>query len=122
MNKKVSFKQFSSFVDLPGEVSEEQLTEIFGIFTNNKKADELQAQRAKLKADEFNKRKAIAAKKTEIWQKRAAELKNNGGYSNAEKGAVSGRSAQAMGRAAENDWVRGLANEAIKPKRTSLKL
>jgi hypothetical protein len=73
--QKVSFKKFSTFVDLPEDPTADQLQEIFGIFGGNKeKVDKLQAQRAKLKAAELAKRKEIAKQKDKIWADKAAEL------------------------------------------------
>ena len=45
----VTFKKFVEFVDLE-TVSEEQIDEIFGVFSNNKKIDKLKAQRDELRA------------------------------------------------------------------------
>lgn len=45
----VTFKKFVEFVDLE-TVSEEQIDEIFGVFSNNKKLDKLKAQRDELRA------------------------------------------------------------------------
>jgi hypothetical protein len=111
---KVSFKQFSKFVDLPQEeVSDEQLTEIFGLFQNNKKVDDLKAKRTGLKQAEIDKRKQIDKKKDELFAKRAAELRHNGGFNPLEKGTGTMRSAAATGRAAERDWVAGLTSEGV---------
>lgn len=67
---KVSFKQFSSFVDTPDEeLTEEQLTEIFGLFANNKKVDDFKAKRAELLAQKDAKKKEIDAKNAERLKK-----------------------------------------------------
>ncbi len=46
---KLSFKTFAKFVDLEGEVSDEQINEIFGLFKNNSKVEKLRKEREKLK-------------------------------------------------------------------------
>jgi hypothetical protein len=46
----ISFKKFLSFVSSDEHMSDEQITEIFGLFKNNAKLDKLKAEREKLKA------------------------------------------------------------------------
>jgi hypothetical protein len=112
-----SFKQFNAFVNASDEdlaaLSEEQLQEIFGIFKNNQKFDQAQAQRDKLKAAMDAKKKAAAAKKDEIWKKAKERVEaENGGFSTAERGSGTFRSQAAMGRSAELDWVRNATSES----------
>ena len=45
----VSFKKFVSFVNLEGDVSDEQINEIFGLFKNNDKVEKLKKERERLK-------------------------------------------------------------------------
>jgi len=45
----ISFKKFSLFIDGP-ETSDEQITEIFGLFKNNDKLEKLKKERERLKA------------------------------------------------------------------------
>jgi len=45
----ISFKKFVQFVDLEGDVTDEQINEIFGLFQNNKKIEAARAMRDKLK-------------------------------------------------------------------------
>lgn len=46
---QITFKKFVNFVDLEGDVSDEQINEIFGLFRNNQKIDALKKKRAELK-------------------------------------------------------------------------
>ena len=57
----LSFKKFMQFVDLDGEVGDDQINEIFGLFRNNAKVDALKKEREKLKG-------MSAAKKAELDQ------------------------------------------------------
>lgn len=57
----LSFKKFMQFVNLDGEVSDDQINEIFGLFRNNAKVDALKKEREKLKG-------MSAAKKAELDQ------------------------------------------------------
>lgn len=45
----ISFKKFIEFVEFDGDVSDEQINEIFGLFKNNQKIDKLRKEREKLK-------------------------------------------------------------------------
>ena len=45
----LSFKKFIEFVEIEGDVSDEQINEIFGLFKNNQKIDKLRKEREKLK-------------------------------------------------------------------------
>lgn len=45
----ISFKKFIEFVEFDGDVSDEQINEIFGLFRNNQKIDKLRKEREKLK-------------------------------------------------------------------------
>lgn len=45
----LSFKKFIEFVEFDGDVSDEQINEIFGLFKNNQKIDKLRKEREKLK-------------------------------------------------------------------------
>ena len=45
----VSFKKFVSFVNREGDVSDEQINEIFGLFKNNDKVEKLKKERERLK-------------------------------------------------------------------------
>jgi hypothetical protein len=58
---KVSFKKFSDFVDLSEDLSDDQICEIFGLFKNNAKVDQIKAARASLTADQVAKKKAADA-------------------------------------------------------------
>jgi len=55
----LSFKKFIQFVELDGEVSDEQINEIFGIFKNNAKVDALKKEREKLKGMSADKKAKI---------------------------------------------------------------
>lgn len=55
----ISFKKFSIFVDTDGEVSNDQITEIFGLFQNNSKIEKLKAEREKLKGQKATKGAAL---------------------------------------------------------------
>jgi hypothetical protein len=46
---QITFKKFVNYVDLEGDVSDEQINEIFGLFRNNQKLDALKKKRAELK-------------------------------------------------------------------------
>lgn len=56
-----SFKQFQTFIDLEGEVTDEQINEIFGIFRNNSKLQKLRSEREKLKGRSVEKSAEIDA-------------------------------------------------------------
>lgn len=45
----LTFKKFVDFVNLEGDVSDDQINEIFGLFRNNQKLDKLKKEREKLK-------------------------------------------------------------------------
>ena len=45
----LSFKKFIEFVEIEGDVSDEQINEIFGMFKNNQKIEKLRKEREKLK-------------------------------------------------------------------------
>ncbi len=51
-----TFKKFVEYVEIDGEPSDEQINEIFGLFRNNKKLDQLKAQREKLKGMDAKKK------------------------------------------------------------------
>lgn len=72
--QKVTFKQFNSFVSAE-DLSEEQLTEIFGKFfgRDDDKIKKLQAQKDALKKAADDKKKEIDKKKDELWK--AAKIK-----------------------------------------------
>lgn len=72
----LSFKKFVEFVDAP-EVTEEQLSEIFGEFSNSKKVDKLRADREALRAKQKGEPKARNA----AW----ARAKNNVGNTTSQK-------------------------------------
>jgi hypothetical protein len=57
--ERISFKKFSAFIDSDGEVSNEQITEIFGLFKNNSKIEKLKAEREKLKGQKASKGAAL---------------------------------------------------------------
>lgn len=107
---KVSFKQFSTFVDLPEEASPEQIQEIFGLFKNNEKIDVLKKKRDELKAQQDSKKKELEKKKDEIWAAQRAKLggQTPAAQKTAPRPSGTPRSAQAAGRAAERDWVDNL--------------
>lgn len=54
-----SFKTFSSFIDREDDPTDEQITEIFGLFKNNEKLERLKRERERLKG-------LSAAKKAEL--------------------------------------------------------
>lgn len=82
--QKVTFKQYNSFVSAE-DLSEEQLTEIFGKFfgRDNDKMKKLQAQKDELKKAADAKKKEIDKKKDELWA--AAKNKVDGKPSTPEK-------------------------------------
>ena len=72
---KVSFKQFSSYVDLPEEATPEQLQEIFGMFKKPEEIEKLNKERLKLKMDQDKKKKELGKKKDEFWAQRARDMR-----------------------------------------------
>ena len=96
-----SFKKFVEFVSLEDDPTDEQITEIFGIFQNNDKAEKLKAEREKLRKDAAVKIAAHRAKRDLEAQARA---KNDQRPAPVDKSAR-GPSAASAGRAAERDWV-----------------
>lgn len=82
--QKVTFKQYNSFVSAE-DLSEEQLTEIFGKFfgRDDDKMKKLQAQKDALKKAADAKKKEIDKKKDELWA--AAKNKADGKPSTPEK-------------------------------------
>lgn len=80
----LSFKKFMTFVNLEGDVSDEQINEIFGLFRNNKKIDDLKKQREKLKGMSADKKREIdqalkdfaAGKKTQVTDRVKGALKD----------------------------------------------
>lgn len=109
----ISFKKFSEYVTLPDEPTDEQIVEIFGLFQNNQKIDKLKAQREKLKQD--------TAKKVADWRAKkdddaAAKDDDEDQPKNIQRRPVppgyAAPRAAAAGRAAERDWVGGMATES----------
>lgn len=105
---QISFKQYSEIVD--EATSEERLNEIFGLFKNNEKVKKLRQDREKLLAA----KKAAMKKRDDAWKKAKDEVENrNGGFDPLERGSGTMRSQQAVGRAAERDWVSGMVGESV---------
>ena len=117
---QITFKNFLTFVDHEGEMTDEQICEIFGIFRNNAKVDALRKQKAELAA----KRSEEQKKKDAIFAKRKADLAaadaENGGYNPKERGSLTARSQQAQGRAAERDWLANLRTEQLREFRETV--
>jgi hypothetical protein len=67
--QKVTFKQFNAFVSSEEDLTEEQITEIFGKFFggNDDRMKKMQAQKDALKKAADAKKKEIDKKKDEIW-------------------------------------------------------
>lgn len=104
---QITFKQFLRFVELPEDASDEQITEIFGIFRNNERVNALKA-----------KKKALVQQKVDALRARNAERKpkSNDVYNPLERGSLTMRSQQAAGRAAERDWIANMATEGLSKK------
>ena len=111
----VTFKKFVEFVDLE-TVSEEQIDEIFGVFSNNKKLDKLKAQRDELRAklndpkrnDAWNKAKGKTDPKKDDEEDTKAIKKPVRTTSNTYPSAAS------AARHSEREWVASMS-EAKKP-------
>ena len=72
---QVTFKKFVEFVDLSEEqINEEQINEIFGLFKNDAKVQQLIAQRAKLRAAKIGANKALQAEKDKLFAAARAKL------------------------------------------------
>jgi len=121
---KLSFKQYSALANLTeDQVSEEKLTEIFGAFFGNKSPAAKASAVADLKAKKAGLQTSIAAKqgalakntkaldKNKEWMNWVASQKNPSAQKKFDK-IPSNQQNAAMARAAERDWVQGLANEA----------
>lgn len=105
--KNLSFKKYTEFVSNPEDYTDDQITEIFGLFRNNEKLEKLKAEREKLKK-ETNKKVADWRAKKEL----EAQMKDQPRAKNDQRREVNPRTA-AGGRAAEMDWVSGM-NESSK--------
>lgn len=104
----ITFKKFVTFVEHDGDMTDEQLDEIFGMFKNNAKIDAAKKQ----KDDLLLKKKELGKKKDALFAKRKAELDaENGGFDPKERGTSTSRNAASSGRAAELDWVRGMTED-----------
>lgn len=119
----ITFKKFTQFVSLPDDHTDEQISEIFGLFKNNEKLDKLKAQRAKLKKDTAQKvadwrakKEADAAAKDED-QPKNIQLKRTP----VPPGYATPRAA-AAGRAAERDWLGGMNEERKDFMRITMKM
>jgi hypothetical protein len=100
----ITFKQFNTFMSIEGEPTDEQINEIFGVFKNNKKIDDLKKKRAELTAAQ----KADKARKDAIMKTAAAKARGQQPEDedeDAPKGSSSARAQQARERGAEyGDW------------------
>ena len=107
-----SFKKFVELVDQEEDLTEEQLDEIFGIFsTHDEKQKKIQAQ----KKAEFDERRAALKAKGKV-DPTAGAAKNDQRASNDPRrlGAITpkpatARQGAAQGRAAELDWVNNMS-------------
>ena len=102
----ISFKKFAEFVALPSDPSDEQITEIFGLFQNNAKIEKLKKEREKIRKD--------TQKKVDAWKakKELAASMNTSGADKDQQPANQTVSRSASGRAAERDWVSNMATES----------
>lgn len=100
---QISFKNFSTFVDLNEEPSPEQLQELFGLFRNNEKLNAIKKKKEELKAAEEKKKKEISQAKDAAFAKRRGEIQNPSADP-LQRGTNSSRSVQAANRAADLEW------------------
>ena len=101
---RASFKQFVDLIDSdPEQLSEEQLTEIFGAFFGKKSPATRDEKVAQLKAEKERLEKLRAAKWAQAKQATQTSITRN------MKPVPTGHtSAAAQGRAAEQDWMAGI--------------
>lgn len=95
-----------------GWLTESQLTEIFGLFRNNEKAEKLKADREKLKADTADKvrkhretQEEKRKRKEEEEEKDKEEREDKNKKRSTSTNATRSTRSAAGGRAAERDWV-----------------
>jgi hypothetical protein len=71
----VSFKQFSTFVDLAEEeMLEQQINEIFGMFKDDNKVQALINQRKRLRSDQLAANKELLAQKDKLFKAAKAKM------------------------------------------------
>ena len=58
---KITFSQFSKFIDSDEDFSDEQINEMFGLFRNNAKLEKLKKERERLKGLSAEKKKELDA-------------------------------------------------------------
>lgn len=90
----VSFKKFVEFIDAPLDMSDNQITEIFGIFKNNQKLEKLKAEK-----------EALHKKKVDAEKARRDVLWANAKKKVDDKEQSSSTSAAAQGRRSEIMWA-----------------
>lgn len=93
-----SFRNFVKFVDGPSDITDDQINEIFGIFSNNKKIDSLKKQREDLR------NKQLSKEKDAVFAKTKAEIEGKP-YADSTSKATTARSTHAADRAADSDWA-----------------
>jgi hypothetical protein len=115
---KVTFKQFNKFVETEDDqLAEQQLDEIWPFTDPKKKAEDEKNKRdalAKLRQKQIDDRKALSAAKDKQMQDTKDKIAKAAGIAaqpnNVKK---AGPMNAATARAAEQDWVRGMANESV---------